>query len=69
MMSQNRQADKDRVRSEHDYQVNLSAELQIRLLHEKLDHLMHNQHRQVVEIQQIQIELMQELEEKIDKLN
>jgi uncharacterized membrane protein len=69
MMSQNRQADKDRIRSEHDYQVNLSAELQIRLLHEKLDHLMHNQHRQVVEIQQIQIELMQELEEKIDKLN
>jgi len=69
MMSQNRQEDKDRVRSEHDYQVNLSAELQIRMLHEKLDHLMHNQHRQIVEIQQIQIELMQELEEKIDKLN
>jgi uncharacterized membrane protein len=35
MMSQNRQNDKDRVRSEHDYQVNLAAELQIRLLHEK----------------------------------
>ena len=69
MMSQNRQEEKDRIRSEHDYQVNLSAELQIRMLHEKLDHLMHNQHRQVVEIQQIQIELMQELEEKIDKLN
>jgi len=69
MMSQNRQEDKDRTRSEHDYQVNLSAELQIRMLHEKLDYLMHNQHRQIVEIQQIQIELMQELEEKIDKLN
>lgn len=69
MMSQNRQEDKDRIRSEHDYQVNLSAELQIRMLHEKLDHLMHNQHRQIVEIQRIQIELMQELEEKIDKLN
>jgi len=66
MMSQNRQEAKDRIRSEHDYQVNLSAELQIRMLHEKLDHLMHNQHRQLIEIQ---IELMQELEEKIDKLN
>jgi len=69
MMSQNRQEDKDRVRSEHDYQVNLSAELQIRMLHEKLDYLMHTQHRQVIEFQQIQIELMQELEEKVDKLN
>jgi uncharacterized membrane protein len=69
MMSQNRQADKDRIRSEHDYQVNLSAELQIRMLHEKLDYLMHNQHRQLIEFQQIQVELMQKLEEKVDKLN
>ncbi len=68
MMSQNRQEDKDRIRSEHDYQVNLAAELQIRMLHEKLDHLMHIQHRQMIEIQEIQIELMQEMEEKIDKL-
>jgi uncharacterized membrane protein len=68
MMSQNRQESKDRIRSEHDYQVNLAAELQIRLLHEKIDHLMINQHRQLIEIQQIQIELMQEMEEKIDKL-
>jgi len=69
MMSQNRQEDKDRIRSEHDYQVNLSAELQIRMLHEKLDHLMHIQHRQLLEVQQIQLELIQELEEKIDKVN
>lgn len=39
MMSQNRKEAKDRARSEHDYQVNLKAELEIRLLHEKLDHL------------------------------
>jgi uncharacterized membrane protein len=69
MMSQNRQNDKDRQRSEHDYQVNLAAELQIRLLHDKIDHMMLHQHKQIVEIQEIQIELMQELEEKIDKLN
>jgi uncharacterized membrane protein len=69
MMSQNRQETKDRIRSEHDYQVNLASELQIRMLHEKLDHLMHNQHRQMIEIQQIQMELIQEIEEKIDRLN
>ena len=69
MMSQNRQEDKDRIRSEHDYQVNLSAELQIRMPHEKMDHLMINQHRQFVEMPQIQMGLIQEIEEKIDKLN
>ena len=50
-------------------QVNLSAELQIRMLHEKMDHLMINQHRQFVEMPQIQMGLIQEIEEKIDKLN
>ena len=69
MMSQNRQNDKDRTRSEHDYQVNLAAELQIRLLHDKIDHMMLNQHKQIVEIQEIQMELLQELEKKVDKLN
>ena len=69
MMSQNRQESKDRIRSEHDYQVNLAAELQVRLLHEKIDHLMVNQHRQLVEIQQIQIELIQELQKKVEKLH
>ena len=40
MMSQNRQEAKDRLRSQHDYQVNLKAELEIRHLHEKVDHLL-----------------------------
>ena len=43
MMSQNRQEAKDRMRSEHDYVVNLKAELEIRNLQEKLDHLIMNQ--------------------------
>jgi uncharacterized membrane protein len=61
MMSQNRQEAKDRMRSEHDYVVNLKAELEIRHLQEKVDHLMMNQWQRLLEIQQVQTELMQEL--------
>jgi uncharacterized membrane protein len=64
MMSQNRQEAKDRLRSEHDYVVNLKAELEIRHLHEKLDHLLMNQWQRLLEIQEIQMELMDELTHK-----
>jgi uncharacterized membrane protein len=40
MMSQNRQGEKDRIAAKHDYQVNLRAEMEILLLHEKLEHMM-----------------------------
>ncbi len=61
MMSQNRQEEKDRLRSKHDYQINLKAELEIRQLHEKIDHLLIHQSQKLFEIQQIQIELMSQL--------
>ena len=61
MMSQNRQEAKDRLRSQHDYRVNLKAELEIRQLHEKIDHLLSRQWERLVEIQQIQIDLMSEI--------
>jgi uncharacterized membrane protein len=61
MMSQNRQEARDRLRSENDYRVNLKAELEIRHLHEKLDHLLQHQWERLMEIQQIQIELMNDL--------
>lgn len=61
MMSQNRQEAKDRSRSAHDYQVNLKAELEIRQLHQKLDHLLSHQWERLVAIQQVQIELLDEL--------
>ncbi|UCF94221.1 MAG: DUF1003 domain-containing protein [Desulfobacterales bacterium] len=61
MMSQNRQEAKDRLRSEHDYRINLKAELEIRHLHEKIDHLLSRQWERLIEIQQIQIDLMSEL--------
>jgi uncharacterized membrane protein len=61
MMSQNRQEAKDRLRSEHDYRVNLKAELEIRHLHEKMDHLLNHQWERLVEIQRVQLEIMHEL--------
>jgi uncharacterized membrane protein len=61
MMSQNRQEAKDRTRVAHDYQVNLKAELEIRQLHQKLDHVLSNQWERLVEIQEVQIELLNEI--------
>ncbi len=61
MMSQNRQEAKDRLRSQHDYQVNLKAELEIRHLHEKIDHLLSHQWERLVQIQELQLELLSEL--------
>lgn len=64
MMSQNRQEDRDRLRSEHDYQVNLKAELEIRHLNEKLDHLLSHQWERLVQIQQVQIQMLSQLERR-----
>jgi uncharacterized membrane protein len=61
MMSQNRAEARDRMRAENDYKVNLKAELEIRHLHEKIDHLLRRQYNRLFEIQQIQIELLQEI--------
>ena len=60
MMSQNRQEAKDRIRSEHEYLVNLKAELEVRQLHMKMDQLLKHQWRRLLEIQQLQIEMMNE---------
>ena len=65
MMSQKRQEAKDRLRSESDYRVNLKAELEIRHLHEKIDHLISRQWQRLAEIQQMQIETMHELSRAI----
>lgn len=52
---------RDRLRSEHDYKINLKAELEIRHLHERVDHLLKQQWQRLLEIQQIQIEIMAEV--------
>jgi uncharacterized membrane protein len=64
MMSQNRAEARDRLRGENDYKVNLKAELEIRHLHEKIDHLLRRQYNRLFEIQQIQVELLEELGRK-----
>jgi uncharacterized membrane protein len=67
MMSQNRKETKDRQRSEYDYQVNLKAELEIRLLHEKIDHLASDYSQKMLEIQQIQVEMLEDFWKKRDE--
>ncbi len=67
MMSQNRQETKDRLRSRHDYMVNLKAEIEISSLNEKLDRLLKERWTRLLEVQQIQFELMQETLDKIAK--
>ena len=64
MMSQNRQEAKDRLRSQNDYQVNLKAELEIRNLHEKIDHLLMHQWDRLAKIQEIQLDLLSEMSKR-----
>ncbi|MHB9134809.1 MAG: DUF1003 domain-containing protein [Armatimonadota bacterium] len=61
MMSQNRQDTRDRLRDEHDYQVNMAAETEVRMLHRKLDQLLLEYWPTLVEIQRIQMELMEQV--------
>jgi uncharacterized membrane protein len=65
MMSQNRQEQKDRLRAENDYKINLKAEIEIRTLHEKVDHLLLEQWSKMMEIQQLQIDLLNEIQKKM----
>ena len=64
MMSQNRQEAKDRLRGEHDYRVNLKAELEVRHLNAKFDLLLTHQWQRLLEIQQIQLEIMEEFAQR-----
>jgi uncharacterized membrane protein len=66
MMSQNRQEERDRKQATNDYKVNLKAEIEINLLHEKMDYLLNTQWQHLVEMQHIQIELLGELQEQLN---
>jgi uncharacterized membrane protein len=61
MMSQNRQEAKDRKRGENDYRINLRAELEIRHLNEKVDRLLNEQWKHLLEIQQMQMDMIEEV--------
>jgi len=66
MMSQNRQEEKDRDRAKKDYMINLKSELEIRMLHEKLDHLIIHQQHELIEIQKVQVEMMNDIMRKLN---
>lgn len=67
MMSQNRQEQKDRQRGEHDYKINLKAELEIKLLSEKIDHLLVHQNKKLLEIQEVQTDYLEDLMKELKK--
>ena len=65
MMSQNRKEEKDRLRGENDYKINLKAELEIKLLGEKIDHMIVHQNKKLLEIQEIQTDYLEDLMNEI----
>jgi uncharacterized membrane protein len=67
MMSQNRQEEKDRDRSKKDYMINLKSELEIRTLHEKIDHFIMDQQQELLELQKDQIEMMNDILKKVER--
>jgi uncharacterized membrane protein len=67
MMSQNRTEQKDRLRSENDYKINLKAELEIKLLSEKIDHMIVHQNKKLLEIQEIQADYLEDLMNEIKR--
>jgi len=69
MMSQNRKEAKDRERAENDYLINLKAEIEIRNLHQKIDLSIVDQYQHLCEIQQRQIEMLEGLQRKLNKLS
>jgi len=69
MMSQNRQEEKDRERAKKDYMINLKSELEIRTLHEKIDHFIMDQQQELLELQKVQIDMMNDILKKVVKKN
>ncbi len=66
MMSQNRQEEKDRERSKNDYMINLKSELEIRTLHEKVDHFIMDQQQELLELQKTQIEMLNNILQQME---
>jgi uncharacterized membrane protein len=67
MMSQNRQEEKDRDRAKKDYMINLKSELEIRTLHEKIDHFVMDQQQELLDIQKSQIEMLTDIINHVKK--
>jgi uncharacterized membrane protein len=67
MMSQNRQAAKDRLDAQHDYEVNLKAEMEIMALHTKMDELRQAQWDELLRLQRAQLDLLQQLQRESNR--
>ena len=65
MMSQNRQAEKDRLEAHHDYEINLKAEMEVMSLHSKVDHLRDQQWSELVALQTRQLELLEQIRDRL----
>ena len=65
MMSQNRQEEKDRKRSENDYLINMKSELEIRALNQKIDLLLEEQIKILFDSQAKQLEILKNIEQKM----
>ncbi len=68
MMSQNRQEEKDRLRSENDYLINLKAEMEIRSLHQKMDLLLEEQIKTLFDTQAKQFLMLQNIQKKLESI-
>jgi uncharacterized membrane protein len=68
LMSQNRQEEKDRVRAENDYLINLKAEMEIRSLHQKMNLLLEEQIKTLFDTQAKQFTLLEEISRKLDRI-
>ena len=66
MMSQNRQSAHDRLDAQHDYEVNLKAEIEIMALHQKLDELREKQWQDLIQLQQEQILLLNSINKLVE---
>lgn len=68
MMSQNRAADYDRLQARNDFNVNKTSEVEIRLLHEKIDHMVQQDQSELLEIQKLQTEMLVSLTNQLAQL-
>jgi len=66
LMSQNRKEARDRLRAESDYKINLKSELEIRFLHEKLDHLSKSQWKELLDLEKAQVDLIEDIQDDVD---
>ncbi len=69
IMSQNRKEEKDRQRAINDYMINLKSEIEIRNMHQKIDLLISRQMKTMFELQNVQVNMMREIKEVVDRLN